>query len=230
MAITTEFEEESGFLRRAITISLVVAVLVVAGFGVYWYWFRDTSTAAPTTAQQEATVTTGNLVSSLNTTGTANSTLSSKLTFGTSGQVSSVSVAVGDQVKAGQELARLDDKIPGRSLDTARANLQNAQIKLQQLTAPPTADVLSSAQQSVINAQNQVLTAQGNLDKANAGPADTDVTAADAAILQAQNSLTSAQNSVDSGWTGLINAQRNYCTQAHPQANVCYSQDIPLSQ
>ncbi|MCZ2108663.1 MAG: HlyD family efflux transporter periplasmic adaptor subunit [Dehalococcoidia bacterium] len=230
MAIMSEFEEGTSTRRRAIWLATAAALLAVAGVAMYWFWFRGTSAATAVAAQQEATVTRGSLVTSLSTTGTANATLSTKLTFATSGQVKTVSVAVGDQVKAGQELARLDDKVPSRQLETAQANLQNAQIKLSQMQAPPTADALASAQQAVINAQNQVLAAQGNLDKANSGPADSDVTAANAAILQAQNGLTSAQNQVDSAWTGLINAQRNYCTQAHPQVNACYTGDIPLGQ
>lgn len=231
MAISSDLDLSEGhpLVRRALTFVILLAVAGGAGYAAWWFYFRDSGTAAVTATQQTATVTLGNIVGTFTGTGSAVATQSSKLTFASSGQVKSVSVIVGDQVKSGQELARLDDKDAQRKLETAKSNLQIAQLKYQQLVAPPTADALASAQQSLINAQNQVVTAQANLDKAQQGPADTDVIAADTAILQAQNGVQSALNNVDSSWTSLVNAQRAYCGVGSGQANICTALDIPLT-
>jgi len=237
--VPTSFDEETSWAKRVVGIVLLLAVIGGGGFAAWWYFGGDDSGATPAAAQQTATVTKGRLVSSLTTTGVAASTLTSKLTFASSGQVKSVSVAVGTKVTAGQELARLDDKDVQRKLDSAASNLETAKLKLQQLQQPPTAADLASArqsvasaQQSVTNAQNQVTTAQANLDKAAAPPAAVDVATADAAVSQAEVSLSNAHNSESSAWIALINAQRVYCQSKNVALVVapCYESDLPLSQ
>ena len=225
-----EFSDQPSWRRRLIALSVLAVVLAGVGFAGWYYFVRDTSAATPTTVAQDATATTGNLVSSFTTTGTANPQATSKVTFGTTGQVVSVSVAVGDKVTSGQELARLDDKTALRNLQTAQLNLNSAQLKLSQLTAPATAADVAAAQASVSTAQSQLATAQNNLYVAQGHPAQTDIDSADSAIQSAQNALTNAKNGVDNSYTSLLNAQRSYCTNSNTQASVCLLADIPLSE
>ena len=236
MAISSEFELSEGrpWLRRLGTLAVLAAVGAGVAFGAWWFYFRGTGTSTVKTAQTTATVTIGNIVGTLTSSGSAISTQTTKLSFsgsgaGASGQVTSISVKVGDAVKAGQELARLDDTNAKRALANAQSNLTVAQLRYQALVAPPTADTLAAAQQSIISAQNQVQAAQAAYDKAVGPPLDTDVTAANAAVAQAQNGLQTAQNQVDSAWTALVSAQRNYCSVGSGQASVCGTYDIPLT-
>ncbi|MEO9254124.1 MAG: HlyD family efflux transporter periplasmic adaptor subunit [Tepidiformaceae bacterium] len=230
MATSDEYSEGSSWLRRSITLVVLVAVLGGAAYGSWYYFLRDSAPAAAAVTEQDATVTTGNLVTSFTTTGAAAASLTSKLTFAASGQVESVSVALGDTVTSGQELARLDDKDAQRKLATAQSSVTTAQLKLQQLTEPPAATDIASAEQGVSSAQGQLAGAQSALAKATAGPSDTDLSTADAAITSAQNAVTNANNQVNTSFASLISAQRNYCANGDLiQSNVCLSADIPLS-
>jgi len=227
MSVAEELVPEISWSRRII--SLVVALVVVAGgaFGVYYFAFSGDSSTATTAKPQEAVATKGQLVSTLTTTGTAASTLSSKLTFQGSGQVKSLKVVVGDKVTAGQELARLDDTTAQRKVQTAAANLTTAKLKLQQLTDPPKTSDVAAAQQAVASARGQLANAQTNL----ANGTTTDLATSDAAVLQAQNTLQSANNTVDTTWASLVNAQRAYCGTSGITVFYCsVGVDVPLSE
>jgi HlyD family secretion protein len=229
MALDAEFSQKPSRWRRLAGLLLLVAILGGGGFGGWYYFIRDTSTPTPTTLAQEATAAMGNLVTSFTSTGTANPQVSSKLAFGTLGQVVSVSVALGDNLTAGQELARLDDKTATRSLQTASLNLSAARLKLTQLTNPPTAADVAAARAAVATAQSQLATAQNNLYVAQGHPAQSDIDSANNAIQSAETALTNAKNGVDASYASLLNAQRAYCSNTNTQANVCLLADVPLS-
>jgi multidrug efflux pump subunit AcrA (membrane-fusion protein) len=231
MALAEDFDysERSGWRRRLVPLVLLLVVVGGAAFGGWWYFLRDDSPAAAAAAEQDATVTTGNLVSSFSTTGTANAQLNTKVTFGGTGTVKAVSVAVGDKVTSGQELARLDDADAQRTLQSAATGLASAQLKVTTLTNPPTVADVAAATAAVENAKVAVATAQDNLTTATSGPTATDLATADAAINSAQNALANANNSVDSAWTALLSAQQAYCTNDTIQFNICYLNNLPLT-
>ena len=245
-AFSEGFEEGTSLVRRIITLVIIAAVLGGAGYAGWRYFLKDDGKPVAAVVQQQATVTKGNLVSTFATTGIAQSTLTSKLTFASSGTVKSVSVAVGTEVKAGQEIARLDDKDARRKLESSASSLETAKLRLTQLTAPPTAADIASSKQSLTSAEQQVVSAnigvtnaqaslanaQANLDKALKGPTTTDIAASDNSVAQAQQTLTNAQNSVATSFSALGAAQRDYC-----YANLlsldppkpCGGSDIPLT-
>ncbi|MGE0599063.1 MAG: HlyD family efflux transporter periplasmic adaptor subunit [Dehalococcoidia bacterium] len=225
-----EFESQSPWFRRKLGLIVALAVVVAAAGGTYWYFNRDSTPAAVAPQQQTATVTTGNLVSKLSTTGAAAASLTSKLSFGASAKVASVNVSVGQKVAAGDVLGTLESTDLQSKLTSAQLALTNAQLKYAEFLEPPTASELASAQSAISNAQTQLANAQENLRKAQPG-ADTDaITAADNTVAQAQQSLTSAENQVQSSWISLISAQRNYCTADNHLVQACYESDLPLSQ
>ncbi|MGE3073716.1 MAG: HlyD family efflux transporter periplasmic adaptor subunit [Dehalococcoidia bacterium] len=227
---SSEFENESSWFRRKLSYLVAFVVVAAAAGGAYWYFNRDSTPAAVAPQQQTATVTTGNLVSKLSTTGTAAASLTSKLTFGAAAKVASVNVTVGQKVAAGDVLGTLESADLQSKLNSAQLALTNAQLKYAEFLEPPTASELASAQSAISSAQTQLANAEENLRKAQPG-ADTDaITAADNTVAQAQQSLTSAQNSVQSSWISLISAQRNYCTADNHLVQACYESDLPLSQ
>ncbi|MEO6043732.1 MAG: HlyD family efflux transporter periplasmic adaptor subunit [Tepidiformaceae bacterium] len=236
MTLSTDLDDGRPWVRRIVTLAILLGVVGGGAYAAYYFGFRDDTPAAAVATTTDATVTKGQLLSSFTTNGTAASTLTTKLTFQASGQVKTISVAVGDKVTAGQELGRLDDRDASRKLESSRSSLVVAQIKLQQLMEPPKAADVASAQQSVssalgqvASAQAQIASTQANVVKATAGPADADVLTANAAVSSAEIALTTSNNQIDSTWTGLLGAQRNYCVLPAILVDVCYSQDIPLA-
>ena len=225
-----DFDESRGWAGRLVGIVLLAVILGGGAYAGYYYLLRDDSAGATATAPQQSTAAKGRLVTSYATTGTAAATLTTKLTFTTGGQVKSVSVAVGDKVTAGQELARLDDRDAARKLESAKSSLAVAELKLKQLKEPATASDVASARQAVSAAEVQVATAETNLANTLAGPSVIDVIAADSAVLSAENSLASARKSVDTGWTNLLSAQRTYCLNyGIVTVDVCSAEHLPLS-
>ncbi len=123
--------------RKWIWIGVAVAV-IVAGTGGYVAYRRA---AAAQTSQEPtletATVTQGDIVLSALGSGTLLPEREMTLTFGTEGTVAELLVAVGDEVHEGDVLARLDTTSLERAVIQAQASLRQAQINLEQTTAPP---------------------------------------------------------------------------------------------
>ncbi len=132
------------------------------------------------------------------------------------GRVMQVEVEEGQSVKAGQELARLDDSTLQAQYAQAQATLQAAQANYDLLVAGATPEQLRQAQAAVDTAQSkldamkagpraeQVAQAEANLaltqaklDQVKKGPTDGDIALAKLAIDQARNTLWGAQNSRD---------------------------------
>ena len=94
-------------------VAAVLVVGAVAAGATWWFAIRDDSasaTAAATTTpiRQLAEVTTGTFTSAVSAEGTVAAAESEDLSFGSSGTVTAVNVAVGDTVTAGQVLASID--------------------------------------------------------------------------------------------------------------------------
>src|SRR5439155_18272006 len=118
--------------RRPILLALVaLAVLVGAGVVVYQRFFAP---VAPTPLGQVVPVQRGNVAATVSATGSVVATKQAKLVFANSGRIKDILVNVGDQVSAGQPLARLLSDTSQVKLDTARSQLTTAQLKPQQLT------------------------------------------------------------------------------------------------
>ena len=122
--------------KRAIIIVLVLILAGVAGYYVYTNNYTNTATAATTTGQV-VTVSRGNLVATVASSGLVASASQVSLSFGTSGTVKQVYVKLGDKVTKGQVLADLD----ATQLQFAQANAQFAlnqsQIKYDTVKAGP---------------------------------------------------------------------------------------------
>ncbi len=176
--------------RKSLTLGrqiiLLVAFLVSAGVGYTGYQ----RVAAPSTAaiaDPVVTVTRGTIAATVSATGNVIPDKQAKLTFPTSGTVSQVNVALGDKVKAGQVLAKLNTTDLENKLAQAKSTLSAAQIKLNQLKSPATpADV--AAAKAALNS------AEAKYNDLVAGPKDADMKAAEQAVSSAQAALTKAQD------------------------------------
>jgi HlyD family secretion protein len=188
--------------RIAVPVLLVLALAV----GAAWFLLRP-APSAPT-----ATVRTGTIVSTVETTGKLEAESSAKLSFKSSGRVERVLVEQGAQVREGDILAELDTDTLERQLAEARTQLEISRLKLKQAQegaqpediAAATADLngaiarLNGARsggraEDIAAAQAQVNQAQAKLDALKRGPTAEEIAQAEAAVREAQARLDAAK-------------------------------------
>jgi multidrug efflux pump subunit AcrA (membrane-fusion protein) len=176
-------------LLRAIPAG-VVAVLVIGGIAVV----RTNASASPLDDYRTTTVTTGSVEQRLDLTGSVQRVNQVTQSFAVNGTVSSVPVAVGDTVKAGQALATLD---PGRlrsAVTAAEAALAQAKATLESdqgsvSAAATTATFTGVKQASTTNVSSGAA-------KSSSSSSGRSGAGADQSLARAQRDLTTAQSTV----------------------------------
>ena len=188
---------------------LGAALLLVVGFAAVKGYERVRPAPKPVAPVQTAAAAKRSIVESVALPGTAATGRQAKLSFSASGAgvsvsgtVRSVSVKTGDNVKQGQEIARLDTTSLDYTVQSAQSALTVAQLKQQQLLDGALPADLASAAQSVISASGAALTAQNSLTNAQL--------ALDAIQRQANLSAQSAtaQQAAERATTSAVAAQR----------------------
>ena len=146
-----------------------VAVVLVVGFGVWWFFLRSTGHASVVTSTgQIATVTRGDMKTTVSGNGTVAAADTDSLSFASSGKVTAVNVKAGDTVKAGQVLATIDSSELQSSLSSAEANLASAQATLADAeSAGSSSQQIAADKASVTSAQDSVTSAQQALSGAS---------------------------------------------------------------
>src|SRR6185436_15512523 len=104
---------------RPVLLSLI-GLLVVAGASALAYT-RFFAPAPPAPTGQIVPVQRGNVAATISATGSVVASKQAKLVFAASGRIKEILVSVGDQVTAGQALARLVSDPAQIKLDTARS-------------------------------------------------------------------------------------------------------------
>lgn len=135
-----------------------IVVLGIAGGGYAWYASTKGATAAARYVIQKAA--TGSIVVSVSGTGQMQAVNTIDIKPQASAVVTSISVKVGDRVRAGQLLVQLDTRTEARALTQAQLQLQSAQLSLAKLTQAP-------ATATLVQDQNAVTQAQSNIDAAS---------------------------------------------------------------
>ena len=231
--ITARALRDKGKIDRRGQVLLLLAFAASLAVGYVGY---QRFTAAPSAAvpNQLATVGRGTVAATVSATGSVVPNLKAQLAFGTSGTVSQVSVALGDKVKAGQLLAKLDTSTLENKVAQAKSSLRAAQIKLEQLKAGATpveiaaakagldsaqaryddvakgatdADI-KAAQQSTASAEANLAKAQAELAKLKAGPSQDEITATAADMQKKQAAVIKAQADYDRvAWRGDVQSR-----------------------
>ncbi|MHB1006631.1 MAG: efflux RND transporter periplasmic adaptor subunit [Chloroflexota bacterium] len=169
----------------------IVAVAFLASFAIGYSGYQRVFAAPAAPVANVQTVARGTVTSSVAASGSVVTTKQTKLSFTTGGKLSSLSVNVGDSVKAGQTLAELDTTSLQIKLEQANSSLRVAQTKLEQLQASPkNADVAA--------AQASYASAVAKLGDLGAGPSDADLKSAQQSVMGAQANLEKAQNDLAS--------------------------------
>jgi RND family efflux transporter MFP subunit len=213
---------------------LLIIVLVLGAIGAGWVLYSRASggespglpegiTTAPVVRDTfEATV---------SATGSVRAERTQRLAFNTSGTVAEIMVEEGDEVVAGQVLARLDDANLALSVRQAEAALAIAQAQLARTEAGPSAEEIAAAEASLTIAQVGVQTAEAgvaaaraNLSRVRAGASEQELAIAARRIEEAKNALWGVQAQRDSicGRVGFAASQAD-CDQA--QASVQRSEE-----
>ncbi len=193
---------------------LLIAAMLIGG-GAILLQRRDNNTSAEAAAPT-AVVSRGTIEEVVGATGHVSAERQATLTFASSGQIDAVLVQEGQQVQAGDTLARLDTSSLEWQVARAQASLNTAQARLAQAQKPATAEDLASAQAALDSAQTNYQnvkdgasaedlasaraaldSAQANYDKVKAGPTKEDLAAAQASLDSAKASLQQAQSAYD---------------------------------
>jgi len=169
----------------------LIPVVVLAGIGAVAYFGASASAAAGDSEEelQTATARRGDLFLVATGTGTLIPATEVDLGFDTSGELAQILVEVGDDVEAGQVLARLDPT----SAETALAEVEAA---LREMTSPL---AVAQAHLAVADAQEALESAQYMYtvrQEGHRGTQDT-IEGAKARLAQAKEGLASAKEAYD---------------------------------
>ena len=190
-----------------------IAVIVVAV--LIW---RGPSSRAAGEAPSTTTAARGSLTATVAGSGSVAAEQTLNLPFPSAGTVTEVLVKDGDVVKAGQVLARLDDRAAQLQLASAQSSLDSAKARLAQ------SEQGNARPEDLAAANAQLSAAQANFDKASRGGSDADRAAAQAAVKSAQaaydaarkaagsysSQLEAARAAVEKTANALRQAQANY--------------------
>lgn len=161
--------------------------------------------------QRSATLNTGSLTATVSATGNIQPEAEVRLNFQSTGTVAEINVKVGDRVKKGAQIAKLDttDLELGvtqaqASLEQAKNTLANADTAIEQgrgqvliATTGYSKTVFSVRSADVVAAQAAYDAAVASLQKVQAGPTRDDLATADAALRNAETAVKQAQTAYD---------------------------------
>src|SRR5256885_13262928 len=177
----------------------IALIGLVAGGAVFVS--RANAPVAKTEIRTQA-VTKGSVIQSVAVSGSVAAMNQTKMSFKTSGKIAAIYVSVGQQVTAGQPLAKLDTTDLEAALAQAQSNLVTAQNNYNR-TASGTNDSQKALQQARQQAAQDLATAQAALNKitTNYATAKTNFSSftdnATTGISSFQDSLNTIQSQID---------------------------------
>jgi HlyD family secretion protein len=144
---------------------------------------------------QTAAVPKGTVAETVTATGPVAAAQTLPLSFKSSGKLAELTVSVGQKVKKGDVLARIDPADLQAALDQAKANLQQAQAAFTKAQQGATPEQVEAAKVALTNAQQAADDAQKSAAASRASAAK-DVEAAQAAIGSSQAQVTAAEDAL----------------------------------
>ncbi|HEY0606171.1 MAG TPA: efflux RND transporter periplasmic adaptor subunit [Herpetosiphonaceae bacterium] len=177
-------------LRKPIIGIVLAGLALLIAAGLYWRPWNTTASAEPPTAP----VVRGDIQVTVESSGTVKPAQSVDLFFQSNGKVKDVEVEQNQKVKAGQVLARLDDRELRLQVQQAEADLKTAESQLETTAEGDTTP------QKVAEAEAAIRGAQAQLQKARTG----NVTAAD--IANAEAVVRAAEAQLQKAQTGNVTA------------------------
>jgi len=163
---TGRMEEKAGTMgngRKLVWTSGIALMLVLAGAAGWYGLMRPTVTTGPALAP----VTRRDLSAVVTATGTVKAMVGAEVKVGSRipGRVERLAVQVGDRVKAGQTIARLEQDDLQAAVGKARADLAAAEAKLATVKNGARPQELQTAEAALRQAEANQLLTEANLDR-----------------------------------------------------------------
>jgi HlyD family secretion protein len=176
--------------RNLIIVSIVVLALAAGG----WYFWQQQQAAAQSAANdiRTETLARGTILSTVSATGPLAAESQVSLFFGSAqpAPVAEVNVALGDEVQAGDVLARLDTADLELAVTQSEQALRNAELALAALTAKPRPEDIALAEANLKLANAQVF-------QATQASSKEQIEIARLNLVVAQNTLSQIDDQVD---------------------------------
>jgi len=182
-------------MKRTILYAILGVVLVAAVAGVLLW--RSRVAGQPEEENRSAVVERGTMLVAVSASGIIEPQARVSLDFEAPGRVAEVAVEVGDPVKAGDVLARLDTARLELQVQQAQAALALAEAQLAQLGAGPRLEEVAAAEANVRAAEAQVSAAVANLDQLVVGAGDAQIAASQADLAAAISQQKAAVDTYD---------------------------------
>lgn len=148
-------------MKKAVPWILVVVAIAVLVGGFFWLRYQRNQSQAQNVLRS-AQVLRGDLETTVAASGNVAANHKADLRFNGVGTVAEVLVEVGDRVKAGAPLARLDTADLERAVEQSQIALEQAQINLDQIKKPATAEDLKVARAALQQASQALAVARAN--------------------------------------------------------------------
>lgn len=222
-AITSRLPATASRRRLGVVNGLLLVLL--AGAGVAAYMVVSANGTSPSTGTvRTATAQRGVVMSTVSATGTLQAARQLDVGFQSSGTLTAVNVRVGQHVRRGQTLGKIDATAARQTLRQAESSLATAQAQYEQTLTGETPQQRTQDSLSVRQAEMQLASAKAALRSAHQ-TANTDARASTASVAQAEQQLR-----IDRGQLKLDLYQRTqdqtpYATVAAAQAAVAVDQD-----
>ncbi len=171
-------------LGRIAIVMVTLAILAVAGFVVYERYFARQ--VIPALTGTPITVRRGNVAATITATGSVISTRQSRLSPQVAGRIKELPVKLGDEVKAGAVLAKIETVPFEMKVAQARSTLRTSQIRLEQLRAGTRPEEIAASEASLQSAQAKLADVQAGSQPQDIAQAQSAVEVAAAAVRSAQ--------------------------------------------
>jgi HlyD family secretion protein len=178
-------------------IFIIITVFLAASYFLYSTSAQAKSEQADLSTLETVEVQLGTLSARISATGTVRSNQSAIVTWGTSGRVGNVNVAMGDPVGSGDVLADLVATSLPQNVIMAQYDLVAAQGALENLSDAYSALALADAQKAIADAQDAVEDAERTLRNYQTPAPQTDIDQAFADMLLASNALDKARDNYE---------------------------------
>src|SRR5262245_39852362 len=207
---------------KKLIILLVLAVL--AGGGAFWYW---RSTAKPATTFRTAAVERGDLLTTINATGTVEpeevvdvgAQVAGQIkNFGRDPRDSSRAIDYGSPVEEGTVLAQIDDALYLSQVNQAKANLQRAEADMQQFRAKVAQTERDWNRSRALLPSSATTQEENDAARAAYETARSSLGIGDAAVAQAKAALQQAETNL------------GYCTIKSPVKGVIVDRRVNRGQ
>lgn len=157
------FKKISGWVLKHKAYSLVVILVLIFGGNFVYKSIKGT---ASSTSYVVGSVAKGTLITSVSGSGQISVTNQVDIKAKSSGEVTSVNVVAGKEVKAGTILASIDAREAVRSVRDAQTSLETAKLELDQLLQPAEELTVFEAQTALIQSQEAKQKSEDDLKKA----------------------------------------------------------------